>query len=186
MTNALPLSAKHFIEPMNHPKRTQEIATILCDLLGGDIELPRMIVSLLKEAETDWSRDWHIHRYRDLYGDNNTYQYSSGKLRCRPDYKGCSLSRCRGQQCRCVVKWRDDFTNEDIVARQVDGVGNILYKETLYKRLSYDNFMQSLKEILEILKKESYPPIGTGNEHFSYMIDLWNELPGRQLIRIPY
>ena len=175
-------------EPTNHPKRTQEIATILCELLGGDIELPRMIVSLLKEAETEWSRDWHIHRYRDLYGDNNTYQYSSGKVpRFHTGYKGCSLGRpCPGQQCRCVVKWRDDFTNEDIVARQVDGVGNILYKETLNKRLSYDKFMQSLKQILEILKKESYPPIGTGNNHFSYMIDLWNELPGRQLIRVPY
>ena len=62
MTNALSLSAKHYPEPMNHPKRTQEIATILCELLGGDIELPRMIVFLLKEAETEWSRDWHIHR----------------------------------------------------------------------------------------------------------------------------
>jgi hypothetical protein len=62
MTNALDLSAKHYPEPMNHPKRTQEIATILCELLGGDIELPRKIVSLLKEAETEESRNWHIHR----------------------------------------------------------------------------------------------------------------------------
>ena len=178
MTNSLDLYAP---EPMNHPKRTQEIATILCELLGGDIELPRKIVSLLKEAETEWSRDWHIHRYRDLYGDNNTYQYSSGKVpRFHTGYRGCGDSKVS-------VRWRrDDFTNEDIVARQVDGVGNILYKETLNKRLSYDKFMESLKEILEILKKESYPPIGTGNDHFSYLIDLWNELPGRQLIRVPY
>ena len=181
MTNALVLSAKHYPEPMNHPKRTQEIATILCDLLGGNIELPRMIVGHLKDAETDWSREWHIHRYRDLYGDNNTYQYSSGKLRFQPDYKGCSLSRCRGQQCRCVVKWRDDFTNEDIVARQVDGDGNILYKETVNKRLSYDMFMQSLKEILEILKEDSYPPMGRGNDHFSYLIELWN-ISSRELM----
>ena len=160
-------------EPMNHPKRTQEIATILCELLGGDIELPRKIVGILKDSETEWSRDWHIHRYRDLYGWDGG-QYSLGKLRFHTDYK-CTK-----------IKLRDDFTNEDIVARQVDGVGNILYKETLNKRLSYDKFMQSLKEILEILKKESYPPIGTGNEHFSYMIDLWNGLQGRQLIRIPY
>ena len=62
MINSLDLSAKHYPEPMNHPKRTQEIATILCELLGGDIELPRMIVSLLKEAETEESRNWYIHR----------------------------------------------------------------------------------------------------------------------------
>ena len=49
-------------EPMNHPKRTQEIATILCELLGGNIELPRKIVSILKDTETEWSRNWHIHR----------------------------------------------------------------------------------------------------------------------------
>ena len=49
---------------MNHPKRTQEIATILCELLGGDIELPRMIVGILKDTETEGSRDWHIHRLR--------------------------------------------------------------------------------------------------------------------------
>ena len=62
MTNALSLYAKHFPEPMNHPKRTQEIATILCQRLGGHIELSRKIVGILKDAETEWSRDWYINR----------------------------------------------------------------------------------------------------------------------------
>ena len=173
MTNALSLYAKHFPEPMNHPKRTQEIATILCELLGGDTDITRKIVGILKESETDWSREWHIHRYRDLYGVGRG-PTATRRQTPHTDYKGDN------------IKWRDDFTNEDIVARQVDGDGTILYKETFDKRQSYDKFMQSLKEILEILKKESYPPIGTGNDHFSYLIDLWNELPGRQLIRVPY
>ena len=64
MTNA---QSKHFIEPMNHPKRTQEIATILCELLGGDIELPRKIVSILLDTDTEWSRNGHFHRYRVIY-----------------------------------------------------------------------------------------------------------------------
>jgi len=61
---------------MNFPKRTQEIATILChnQLLDGDTELSRKIVDLLKEAETVCSRTWHIHClstrewYRDTCG----------------------------------------------------------------------------------------------------------------------
>jgi hypothetical protein len=53
---------------MNFPKRTQEIATILChpQLLDGDTELSRKIVGHLKDAETEWHRSWHIHRYHSL------------------------------------------------------------------------------------------------------------------------
>ena len=62
---------------MNYPKRTQEIASILCQLLDGDTELSRKIVELLKDQETDCSRIWHIHRlstrkwYRKTCGLDN-------------------------------------------------------------------------------------------------------------------
>jgi len=47
---------------MNFPKRTQEIATILCQRLDGDAELSRKIVGHLKETETECNRIWHINR----------------------------------------------------------------------------------------------------------------------------
>jgi hypothetical protein len=45
-----------------YPKRTQEICIILCDLLGGDTELSFYLISILKEIETEWSRQWHQYR----------------------------------------------------------------------------------------------------------------------------
>jgi hypothetical protein len=57
MTNS---QSKHLPESPLHPKRTQEIATILCLLLGGEIELPRKIIGHLKEAETERDRAYHM------------------------------------------------------------------------------------------------------------------------------
>jgi len=56
---------------MNFPKRTQEIATTLCQLLDGDTELSRKVVGHLKEAETECSRTWHTYRLstRKCYQD---------------------------------------------------------------------------------------------------------------------
>ena len=43
-----------------HPKRTQEIATVLYELLGStEVQLPKKIVSHLKETETEMSREYH-------------------------------------------------------------------------------------------------------------------------------
>ena len=81
---------------MNFPKRTQEIATILCQRLDGDTELSRKIVNLLKESETEWHRTWHIHRLRLWHG-------SMCARRAFPEYKVRDL------------KWRSDFRVGDVV-----------------------------------------------------------------------
>jgi hypothetical protein len=57
MTNS---QSKHPSESPLHPKRTQEIATILCLLLGREIELPRKIIGYLKDAETERDRVYHM------------------------------------------------------------------------------------------------------------------------------
>ena len=57
MTNS---QSKHLSESPLHPKRTQEIATILCLLLGREIELPRKIIGHLKDAETERDRAYHM------------------------------------------------------------------------------------------------------------------------------
>ena len=107
MTNSLDLYAP---EPMNHPKRTQEIATILCELLGGDIELPRKIVSLLKEAETEWSRDWHIHRYRYIHISQ------SSTLRCWGTTDRCHIfPECSTH----AIRWPRGFTHEDTARHHI-------------------------------------------------------------------
>jgi hypothetical protein len=90
--------SKHLQEPMNFPKRTQEVATILChnQLLDGDTELSRKIVGLLKGAETEWQRAWHIHRLRHWHGSFlglrrcfSEYQYPN--YPCRSDFSFSSL-----------------------------------------------------------------------------------------------
>ena len=81
---------------MNFPKRTQEIATILCQLLDGDTELSRKIVNLLKDQETEWQRAWHIHRLRKWHG-------SVCARRRFPEYQGWN------------IKWRTDFRVGDVV-----------------------------------------------------------------------
>ena len=118
---------------MNFPKRTQEIATILCHphLLDGDIELSRKIVNLLKEAETDCSRVWHTHRYHDLLGRSGL----------------------------------DSLPHE---------AGYVFIQ-------FYHRFIPFLKEVLCDLKEDSYPPLGKGNQHWSYIIELWNEAAAEQL-----
>ena len=109
---------------MNFPKRTQEIATILChnQLLDGDTELSRKIVNLLKETETEWHRTWHTHR---LLG---------------------RLTFCRQS-----------------------------HEEGYEFSQFYHRFIPFLKEVLCDLKEDSYPPLGKGNQHWSYIIELWNE-----------
>jgi len=110
---------------MNFPKRTQEIATILChnQLLDGDTELSRKIVNLLKEAETEWQRAWHTHRYQGLLGS---------------------------------VGLDEGDPNQSI-------------------RHFYHRFIPFLKEVLRDVKEDSYPPLGKGNNHLSYIIELWND-----------
>jgi hypothetical protein len=100
MANSL---SKHLQEPMNFPKRTQEIATILChnQLLDGDTELSRKIVGLLKGAETDWQRAWHIHRLRIWHG-------SSWTRRRFPEYHVS------------IIKWRSDFRVDEVVKEVQD------------------------------------------------------------------
>jgi len=39
----------------------------------------------------------------------------------------------------------------------------------------YHRFIPFLKEVLRDLKEDSYPPLGKGNQHWSYIIELWNE-----------
>ena len=110
---------------MNFPKRTQEIATILCQLLDGDTELSRKIVNLLKETETEWHRTWHIHRYHGLFATS--------------------------------------------------GLDRLPHEEGYVFSQFYHRFIPFLKEVLRDLKEDSYPPLGKGNQHWSYIIELWNE-----------
>ena len=169
-------------EPMNHPKRTQEIATILCELLGGDIELPRMIVSLLKEAETEWSRDWHIHRYRDLYGVENGVVF-----RPHTDYQDHN------------IKWREDFTDGDIATR-VSLQHSSLFEPSWDKRKSQHQFIQifnsPLPNIFPLISKWKAEPeprpmwlhrwhqrpeqVPTEGNHLRYIIKLMNHVARRQ------
>jgi len=93
--------SKHLQEPMNFPKRTQEIATVLCQLLDGDTELSRKIVGLLKGAETEWQRAWHIHRLRIWHG-------SSWTRRRFPEYHVS------------IIKWRSDFRVDEVVKEVQD------------------------------------------------------------------
>ena len=86
---------------MNFPKRTQEIATVLCQLLDGDTELSRKIVGLLKGAETEWQRAWHIHRLRIWHG-------SSWTRRRFPEYHVS------------IIKWRSDFRVDEVVKEVQD------------------------------------------------------------------
>ena len=158
-------------EPMNHPKRTQEIATILCELLGGDIELPRMIVSLLKEAETDWSRDWHIHRYRDLYGVGNEVVF-----RPHTDYQDHN------------IKWREDFTDGDIATR-VSLQHSSLFEPSRDKRKSQHQFIQifnsPLPKIFPLIAKWKAEPqtrsdhLPTEGNHLRYIIKFMNQQAAR-------
>ena len=82
------------------PKRTQEIAAILChpQLLDGDTELSRKIVGFLKDQETEWQRVWHIHHLRLWHG-------SMCARRAFPEYR--------------VTNWRSDFRLDDVV-QEVD------------------------------------------------------------------
>ena len=82
------------------PKRTQEIAAILChpQLLDGDTELSRKIVGFLKDKETEWQRVWHIHHLRLWHG-------SMCARRAFPEYR--------------VTNWRSDFRLDDVV-QEVD------------------------------------------------------------------
>ena len=96
MTNA---QSKHLPENPPHPRRTQEIATILSDLLNGDTDIPRKIVSILKEVETDWGREWYIHRYRDFIHSP-------------------------------IPKWRNDFSNDDIIEQPIKIARELQYLPT--------------------------------------------------------
>ena len=109
MIRSLHLQHKLFIQVMSiqnlseadiHPKRTQEIATILCHthLLDGDVELSRKIVGHIKDLETEWQRVWHIHHLRLWHG-------SMCARRAFPEYK--------------VTNWRSDFRVDDVV-QEVD------------------------------------------------------------------
>ena len=82
------------------PKRTQEIAAILChhQLLDGDTELSRKIVGFLKDKETEWQRVWHTHHLRLWHG-------SMCARRAFPEYR--------------VTNWRSDFRLDDVV-QEVD------------------------------------------------------------------
>lgn len=77
------------------------IAIILCDLLQGNTELSRMIVSILatsvKAEECNADQEWHIHRYRHLHG-----------------------TICRGRRAfedysDWRIKWRSDFSYDDVI-----------------------------------------------------------------------
>ena len=108
---------------MNFPKRTQEIAMILChnQLLDGDTELSRKIVSFLKEAETEWQRAWHIHRLRLWHG-------SSCTRRRFPEYH------------ESIIKWRSDFRVDEVVKDVHDA-------DDLRKSHPQRNLIQQLKDI---------------------------------------
>ena len=105
MTNA---KSKHLSESDIHPKRTQEIATILCELLDGNIDIPRKIVGHLKDAETEWSRHWHIQRYRYLYGTLGGIVFRGFWMEIRPLWKPHTDYQDYN------IKWRGDFMNGDI------------------------------------------------------------------------
>ena len=121
---------------MNFPKRTQEIATILChnQLLDGDTELSRKIVTLLKGAETEWSQAWHIHRLRLWHG-------SSWTRRRFPEYS--------------PIKWRSDF-------RVSEGVKDVLVETDI--RISHPQraLIQQLKDVNLVF--DNWPLIGHSSD----------------------
>ena len=94
------MSIQNLSEGDIYPKRTQEIATILChsQLLDGDVELSRKIVGHIKDLETEWQRVWHIHHLRLWHG-------STCARRAFPEYR--------------VTNWRPDFRSDDVV-QEVD------------------------------------------------------------------
>ena len=94
---------------MNFPKRTQEIATIICQRLDGDTELARKIVGHLKDQETDWNRHWHIHHLKLWHG-------SACARRPFPEYQVPT------------IQWRSDYSVDDVVG-EVDIKRGILLKE---------------------------------------------------------
>ena len=123
---------------MNFPKRTQEIATILCLFLDGDTELSRKIVALLKEAETEWQRAWHIHRLRIWHG-------SSWSRRRFPEYHVS------------FIKWRSDFRVSEVVKEVHDDPVD-LSRSDLPQRV----MIQQLKDINLVF--DNWPLIGHSSD----------------------